>query len=43
MTLISTLLTFLSIPPLLRDALKGLIIIVILIFDAGMTRMAKRR
>jgi ribose/xylose/arabinose/galactoside ABC-type transport system permease subunit len=36
--LISTLLTFLGIPPLLRDALKGLIIIGILLFDTAIRK-----
>jgi ribose/xylose/arabinose/galactoside ABC-type transport system permease subunit len=36
--LISTLLTFLGIPPLLRDALKGVIIIGILLFDVAIRK-----
>jgi ribose/xylose/arabinose/galactoside ABC-type transport system permease subunit len=39
--LVSTLLTFMSIPPLLRDALKGLIIIGILLFDVAIRKNFK--
>ena len=41
--LISTLLTFLRVPSLLRDALRGAIIIGILLFDVAMVRLAKRK
>jgi len=41
--LISTLLTFLRVPSLLRDALRGAIIIGILLFDSFMVRMAKKK
>lgn len=42
-TLISTLLTFLSVPPLLRDAIKGLIIIAILLFDVALNKIGKKQ
>ena len=41
--LISTLLTFLRVPSLLRDALRGAIIIGILLFDVIMVRLSKRK
>lgn len=43
MLLISTLLTFLSVPPLFRDALKGAIIIGILFFDSFIVKMMKKK
>lgn len=41
-TLITTVLNFLQVPYLLRDVIKGLIIIGILIFDVGIGRLSKR-
>lgn len=40
-TLISTLLTFFGVSPLLRDAMKGLIIIGVLLFDMTLNRLSK--
>ena len=42
-TLISTLLTFFGVSPLLRDAMKGLIIIGVLLFDTVLNRLSKRQ
>lgn len=41
-TLITTVLNFLQVPYLLRDVIKGLIIIGILIFDVGIGRISKK-